>query len=79
MNGGSDMENKIKDILKEKNIKIIELARITGLHYGQVHDIVNKQDLQYTQLKTLRKIAEALDVKVSDLYEIEGGKRDAKQ
>ena len=79
MNGGRNMKNKIKEILEEKNIKIIDLARMTGLHYGFVHGVVNKQDLQYTQLKTLRKIAEALDVKVSDLYEIEGGERDAKK
>ena len=73
------MKNKIKDLLEEKNIKIIELSRMTGLHYGFVHDVVNRKDLQYTQLKTLRKIAEALDVNVSDLYEIDRGNKDDKQ
>ena len=63
------MRNNIQKILNEKNMTIAELGRKTGLHYGHLYGVVTKEDLSEVQVKTLKKIAEALEVNVDDLFD----------
>lgn len=62
------MRNNIQKVLNEKNMTIAELGRRTGLHYGHLYGVVTKEDLSEVQIKTLKKIAEALEVNVDDLF-----------
>jgi len=64
------MENRILDILHDKNMTIAELSRRTGLHYTHLFSVVHKKDLGTVEIKTLKKIADALNVSVEDLYKI---------
>lgn len=62
------MENRIKDILKDKKISVLKLSNILNMNYASVHNIVNREDLGATQAKTLAIVAKALDVKITDLW-----------
>lgn len=59
------MENKIKQIIKERDITQKELCEMTGMTEAGMSNAVNGS----ASLETLRKVAEALDVDVTDLYE----------
>lgn len=55
---------RIKSICKEKNIKLNALAKRLGITYHSLHAIMTGNP----QLATLKKVAEALDVTVRDLF-----------
>lgn len=60
--------NKIKKILKDRDISIYQLAKDTGLTYQTVHALTNSDQIpDGTAYGTLRKVAEVLGVSVSDL------------
>lgn len=61
-----EFRNRIKDICKEKGITQKELALKLG-----VSDISLNKTLRgdYPQLQTLEKIADALEVKIIELFE----------
>lgn len=63
------MKNKIKQILKDRNMSILQLSHLANLNYPSTHRAVNNPDLSYTSISTMTKIANALNVKVEDLYE----------
>lgn len=60
------LRNNIKQIRKKKNLTLNELAKKTGLAYGNLWKVEHGSDVK---LSTLYKIAEALRCKVSDLVE----------
>ena len=60
--------NNIKRILKEKNISIKKMARDVGLDYSLAHDLVNRENLSYTRVGTLKKVADYLDVSIDELF-----------
>ncbi len=62
------MKNNIKSILEEKGISIRKLSLGINMAYSNVHELVNKDSLKYTQLNTLVEIAEFLEVDITDLY-----------
>ncbi|MFW5649190.1 MAG: helix-turn-helix domain-containing protein [Candidatus Alkaliphilus sp. MAG34] len=62
------MKNNIKSILEEKGISIRKLSLGINRAYSNVHELVNKDSLKYTQLNTLVEIAEFLEVDITDLY-----------
>ena len=55
---------RIKSICKEKNIKLNALAKRLGITYHSLHAIMTGNP----QLATLKKVAEALEVTVRDLF-----------
>lgn len=62
------MRNNIKNILREKNVSIRQLAIGTNRNYANVHELVNREDLGTTQLGTLIEVARFLGVDIAELY-----------
>ncbi|MGJ0848657.1 helix-turn-helix domain-containing protein [Tissierella praeacuta] len=65
------MKNNIKEILKYKDISINELSRLIEKDYRTTHALVNRDSLGTTQLDTLVKVANVLDVDIQMLYDEE--------
>lgn len=63
------MRNKIKQILKEKDISIYRLNEIMGGTYATTYYLVNRETLNTTSIETLKNVAEALHTDIDDLYE----------
>lgn len=59
------MELRIKEILKERNLKIADLAETVGISQGAMSLAINGNPT----LSTLKKIADALNVQIVDLFE----------
>lgn len=60
--------NKLKRLMKEKNISIYRLSKLTGLRDAGLGRIVNGKS-RYILLDTAARIALALDVSVDELLE----------
>lgn len=58
---------RLEEILKEKGIGITELAERLGVNRQTVYYYIKQDDKN--PLTQLKKIAEALEVKLSDLFE----------
>lgn len=61
------MELRIKDVLKEKKMTVVSLAGIIGITQPNMSNIVNGKSTP--SLETLEKIALALEVPVTELFE----------
>jgi len=59
---------KLKEILQEKHISMSKLSRLSDLSFSTISRIINDEKYSPT-LNTLERIARALHVEVSDLYE----------
>lgn len=66
------IRNRIKIILEAQGLSISELQRRIGKSYPYTHELVNRQDLGYTQLDTLVRVSKALEVDIQDLYQEKG-------
>lgn len=62
-----NMELRIKDVLKEKKVTVVSLAGMIGIAQPSMSNIVNGKSMP--SLETLDKIANALDVPVTELFE----------
>ncbi len=60
------LKNRIKENIG--NYSINKLSQEIGLTYANTHSIVNAECLDNYKLSTLQKIAEVLEVEVTDLY-----------
>lgn len=60
------MKNKIKEFLKEKNIKITTVVQEIGLSRSYFYDLMNGESVP--SLITARKIADVLDVRLDELF-----------
>lgn len=60
------IEMKLKQIRKQKNITLSELSRKSGVSKTQINDIENNK--KKSTLQSIILLAQALDVKVEDLY-----------
>lgn len=58
---------RLKEILEEKNMTLTDLAEKTGIEKGNLSAISNNK--KNPTIETLKKIADALKVKLSDLFE----------
>ncbi len=58
---------RIKEVAKEKNVGIGELANLIGVAQPSMSNIVNEKSMP--SIETLQKIADALEVHISDLFE----------
>ena len=64
------IKNNIKTILGEREISIHKMAIDLEMGYRGAHDVVNRDDLSATQLGTLVKVANYLNLTVNDLFEV---------
>lgn len=62
------MKNNIKEILRLKDMSVNELSRLIEKDYSTTHALVNRENLGTTQLDTLVKVANVLDVDIKLLY-----------
>ena len=62
-----DAVDKLRQHLKEMGISQSELARMSGLHFATINRILNRS--QEFKPNTMVKIADALNIKISDLTE----------
>ncbi|SHK61121.1 helix-turn-helix domain-containing protein [Paramaledivibacter caminithermalis] len=60
--------NNIKIIRLNKNLTLKELSEISGVAYGYISDLENGKAVNPTYA-TLKKIAKALEVPISELIE----------
>lgn len=61
------MELRIKDVLKEKKVTVVSLAGMIGITQPNMSNIVNGKSTP--SLETLEKIANALEVDITELFE----------
>lgn len=60
--------NRIKDVIKEKGLTITELAEKMGINRVNLSNMINGNPT----VETLNKIAGALEVPITDLFEQSG-------
>lgn len=56
----------IKSILDDRNMKVSELSKKSGIPYGTLHAII-KRDSDGVKTETIKKICTALNVKIDEL------------
>ncbi len=61
------MKLKIKSVLKEKRVTVVSLAGMIGITQPNMSNIVNGKSTP--SLETLEKIANALDVDITELFD----------
>ncbi len=59
---------RLKEVLEEKHISMSKLSRLSDLSFATISRIINDKNYSPT-LNTLERIARALDVPLSELYE----------
>lgn len=59
---------RLSEILKERNMRQIELAKRTGLSENAISDLTANA-VRQIRLDTLAKICDALDIQLSDLLD----------
>jgi transcriptional regulator with XRE-family HTH domain len=59
---------RLKEVLQEKNISMSKLSRMSDISFSTISRIINDKNYSPT-LTTLERIARALDISISDLYE----------
>lgn len=67
-------KNKIPMLLKEADLSISDLQRLTNLSYPGVHSLASKKVREIsprTEIGTLQVIADALAVQITDLFEFD--------
>ena len=62
-----NMQLRIKEVLKEKKVTVVSLASSIGIAQPSMSNIVNGRSMP--SLETLEKIASALDIPVTELFE----------
>lgn len=60
---------RLKEVLKEKNISMSQLSHKSFVSFSTISRIINDKNYSPT-LNTLERIAKALKVEISDLYEV---------
>ena len=67
--------NYLKNILSNRNISIYRLSKISGLDDGMLNRIINGKTTK-PQIKTIVKIAKALDLDDHEFAELCGYRKD---
>ncbi len=60
------MQNNIRDIAQEKNIKISQIIKETGLSKSYVYDVINKKSSP--SIEVAMKIANALKASIQEVF-----------
>lgn len=61
------MANRLKEIRKARGMTQAELAKKAGFSRNTIINI-ERENLKYTQYETMKCLAEALNVKVTDIF-----------
>lgn len=61
------MANRLKSIRESKGISVSELARLSNVTRQTIHRLENEQ-VEAANTRTLKSLADALNVKVSDFF-----------
>lgn len=64
------IRNRLIEVMKEKGLNTKDLSEIAGLNKCTISHLRGKSTLNTTSIETLIKLADALNVKPDDLYEI---------
>ena len=59
--------NKLKEIRESKKMSVSKLARLSGVSRQTIMKLEN-DEVDRTNLQTLKKLAEALSVRVTDFF-----------
>lgn len=59
---------RLKEVLQERNISMSKLSRMSDISFSTVSRIINDKSYSPT-INTLERIAKALNVPLSELYE----------
>ena len=62
------VQMRLKEVLQEKNISMSKLSRMSDISFSTISRIINDKNYSPT-LTTLERIARAMDISISDLYE----------
>lgn len=61
----------LKDYLKQKKLSLYQVAKISGVPYSTLNDIVNhKVEIANVKAGILFRIAEAIEISMDELYEL---------
>lgn len=60
------MENRIREVIESKNIKISDVIKATGLSKSYLYDVIANNSVP--GLVNARKIAAALDANIDDVF-----------
>ncbi|MGC4375755.1 helix-turn-helix transcriptional regulator [Fictibacillus sp. Mic-4] len=63
--------SRLRDLLREKRMTQVELARRTGRSKSQISDLVNQKNAEAMSLRVAKDISHALDCHIEDLFEWE--------
>ena len=61
------MANRLKSIRESKGISVSELARLSNVTRQTIHRLENEQ-VEAANTRTLKSLADALNVKVTDFF-----------
>lgn len=61
------MANRLKEIRKARGMTQAELAEKTGISRNTIINI-ERENLKYTQTETMKLLADALEVKIADIF-----------
>lgn len=64
-------KNKMRDVIDAKGVSISYITNQVGRMYGNVHRMINSDTIDDKKFSSVVDVAMALDVPISDLYEIE--------
>lgn len=67
MKGGENVLNRLKEIREGKNVTISALAEASGITRQTIHRLEN-EEVDTANSKTLKALADALGVKVTDFF-----------
>ena len=64
------MSNKLKQVRRMKMLSMSELARKSGISRQTIHKLERGAEQSYT-MRTLMKIAHALDTPVTEIFDVD--------
>lgn len=64
----------LEKIMQEKFLSVLELSKISGLSRPSLYSIINEK-VSYVRVANCKKLAEALEVSVEDIFYVENSNR----
>lgn len=68
-------KQRLIEIMEQKNISAYKLWKLSGVAQSTISDILNKDDKNPTN-RTMQKIADALNISITELFENDNEKND---
>ncbi|NLJ77632.1 MAG: helix-turn-helix domain-containing protein [Peptococcaceae bacterium] len=61
--------NRIKSVMLEQKVSVYRMAVDLDIHYPTMHSLVNRETLNDTTLVSIVRVADYLEVPITNLYE----------